>query len=403
MAQVRRRRRRRRRIRRMQQTTVLGAFLFVVVAAVVGICLLWRGSRPLFADVMIELGQPMPAISQFTTKYADPERVELITPESEIQIDKVGVYFVKLRYKKQEETVTLSVRDTTKPTVITRNVTVSPGTAASAEDFVVDIQDYSKTTVSFVEQPEILQTYGSVPVKICVQDAHGNQTIVDCKLEYTWLKSELLMEVGHVLTKADLLLDETVDEAVLDQAALDHITWFGVGSYEVGGDWNEETRTCHVTVVDTVAPELQLQEVTIYADEESVSAEDFVLSVTEASRTAEVRLITELVFGQAGSVQTVRIEAADASGNTTVAETTLRIVEDMPPVFTGLDDMVLEDSVITDYRAGVVAMDDRDGELVFQVDSTKVQPQKPGTYYVVYTATDRSGNITEATRRVIVK
>lgn len=403
MAQVRRRSRSRRRVRMLQRTTVFGAFLFVVTAIFLGIWLLWRGSQPRFVDVMIELGQPMPAISQFATKYADPELVELITPASDIQIDKVGVYPIKLRYKKHEETVTLTVRDTTKPAVTAKNVTVAPGMIVSAEDFIAEVQDYSETTVSFREQPEVLDTYGLVPVKLCVGDTHGNETVVQCKLEYTWLKSEFLMEVGHVLTKADLLLDESVDEAILDQAALDHITWFGVGSYEVGGDWNEETRVCSVTVVDTTAPELQLQELTIYADEEAVAAEDFILSLTDASRTEEVRLLTELVFGQVGSVQTVQIEATDASGNTTVVETTLRIVEDLPPVFSGLEDIVVEDSTIPDYRVGVTAVDDRDGELVFQVDSTEVQLQKPGAYYVVYTASDRVGNTTEAMRRVVVK
>ena len=403
MAHVRRRRRRRRRVRMLQRTTVLGAFLFVVTAVFLGIWLLWRGSQPRFVDVMIELGQPMPDISQFTTQYADPEQVELITPVSEIQIHKVGVYPIKLRHKRQEETVTLTVRDTTKPAVTAKNVAVAPGTVVSAEDFIVAVQDYSETNVSFLEQPEVLDTYGDVPVKISVEDAHGNKIIMECKLEYTWLKSEFLMEMGHVLTPADLLLDNAaVDEAIFDQAALDHITWFGVGSYEIGGDWNEETRSCTVTVVDTTAPELELQELTIYEDEVA-TAEDFVLSMTDASRTAQVRLLTELVFGQVGLVQTVQIEATDASGNTTVAETTLRIEEDLPPVFAGLDDLVVEDSGIPDYRAGVTATDERDGELVFQVDSTKVQLQRPGTYYVIYTATDRSGNVTEATRRVVVK
>lgn len=402
MAQVKRRKRRRRRVRMLQRTTVLGAFLFVVTAVFVGIWLLWRGSQPRFADVMVELGQPMPGISQFMTKYADPDQVEFVTPVSEIQIDKVGVYPIKLRHKKREETVTLTVRDSTKPAVTARNVTAAPGTVVSAEEFIAAVQDYSQTTVFFREQPAVLDIYGQLPVTVFVEDAYGNKTTVQCKLEYTWLKSEFVMEMGHVLTKSDLLLDKTVDEAVLEQAALDHITWFGVGTYGVGADWNGESRVCTVTVVDTTAPDLQLRELTLYTDEEA-NAEDFVLTLSDASRTARVRLLTEPVFGQAGGVQTVRIEAADASGNTTVAETTLQIVEDLPPVFSGLEDIVVEDTAIPDYRLGVTATDDRDGQLVFQVDSTKVQLRKPGTYYVVYTAVDRSGNVTEAIRRVVVK
>lgn len=331
MTQVRRRRRRRRRrVRTLQPTFLFGALLFVVAAIALGIFLLWRGSRPYFLDVMVELGDPMPALSQFTTKYADADRVEMVTPSASVQLDKVGVYPITLRCGRREETVTLTVRDTTKPVVIAKNVTVAPGSAVAIEDFIQEIRDHSETTVSFLREPKTLDVYGEVPVTISVQDAYRNETIVECKVEYTWLKSEYRMEMGHVLTKEDLLLVEDVDEAVLEQAALDHITWFGVGTYEVGGDWNNETRVCTVTVVDTTAPDLQLKELSILP-EERATVEDFIESLTDASRTESARLLTELVFGQVGSVQTVQIEATDASGNKTVKQTVLRIVKELPP------------------------------------------------------------------------
>ena len=402
MVQPTRKRRRRRRIRTLQPTLMFGGVLLVIAAIVVGIWLLWRGAQPRFMDVMIELGQPMPKISKFTTKYADSDEVEMLTPESEIHVDKVGVYAIKFRYGKKEETVTLTVRDTTKPTVTLKKVTVAPGTVVTTEDFIAEIQDYSETTVYFLDKPEVLDVYGSVPVTVFVEDVHGNVTMLEWKVEYTWLKAEYQMEMGHVLTKADLLLDATVDEAVLDQAALAHITWFGVGSYEVGGDWNGETRICHVTVVDTTAPELQLKELSIYADE-VVTAEDFVESLTDASGTAEVSLLTELKFGEVGTVQIVKIEATDASGNKTEAETVLQIIEDAAPVFSGLEDIVTNVGKTPDYRTGVTAMDDRDGEVSFQIDCSAVQLQNAGTYFAIYTAVDSSGNKTEMVRRVIVK
>ena len=394
--------RRRSRMRTLQPTLMFGAILLIVVGIAIGIWLLWRGSQPRFVDVMIELGQPMPKISEFTTKYADPDEVEMLTPESEIHVDKIGVYSIKFRIGKREETVTLTVRDTTKPKVTLKKVAVAPGTVVAADDFIAQIEDCSETTVFFLEKPAVLDVYGSVPVTIFVQDSSGNETIVDSLLEYTWLKAEYLMEMGYVLTKADLFLDSTVDESVLDQAALDHINWFGVGSYEVGGDWNGETRVCAITVVDTTAPDLQLKELSVYADQ-SVTAEDFVESLTDASRTAEVRLLTELKHGEPGSVQIVQIEATDASGNKTVAETTLRILEDQAPVFSGLEDIVTNAGKTPDYRAGVTVMDDRDGELNFQIDCSAVQVQNAGTYFAIYTAVDSAGNKTEMVRRIVVK
>ena len=381
---------------------MLGMLLFVVAAVSLGIWLLWRGAQPRFMDVMIELGQPMPALSEFATKYADKDNIELVSSAASIQADKVGVYPITLRSGNREETVTLTVRDTTKPEVTAKDVTVGPGTEVAPEDFVVEVKDLSETTISFQTAPNVLGSYGQLPVSICVRDAYGNETVISCELIYSWLKSEFVMEMGHVLTKEDLLLDPAVNPEVLDQAALDHITWFGVGTYGVGADWNGETRICNVTVVDTVAPTLELQELTIYVDE-SVTAEDFVVSVTDASRTETVKLLTQLTFGQVGSVQKVQIEASDASGNKTVAETTLKIVEDAAPVFSGLDDIVIDKYRIPDYRSGVSVTDDRDGELTFQVDNSKVQLQKAGTYFVVYTATDSAGNVTTMKRRVVVE
>ena len=99
---TRKKRRRRRRIRTLQPTFMFCAIILVIAAVVIGIWLLWRGAQPRFVDVMIELGQPMPEISKFTTKYADLDDVEMLTQETDVQIDKVGVYSVKFRYNKSQ-------------------------------------------------------------------------------------------------------------------------------------------------------------------------------------------------------------------------------------------------------------------------------------------------------------
>ena len=394
--------RKRRPVRTLQPAAMLGILLVAVVAIAICIWSLWRSAQPRFMDVMIELGEPMPELSAFATEYADLDDLELVSSAGSYNINKAGVYSLTLRTGSREETVTLTVRDTTRPKVTVKNATVAPGETVTVEDFVVKIEDLSETTVSFVTAPKVQERYGEMPITILVRDASGNETTADCLLICSWIQTELTVEVDYVLTKADLLLDPLVNESVLDQAALDHINWFGVGTYEVGGEWGGETRSCTITVIDTVAPELELQELSIYADEVAV-AEDFVVSVSDASRTETVKLLTQLTFGQVGSVQTVQIEASDASGNKTVAQTTLRIVADAAPEFAGLDDIVVDKYRIPDYHIGVTATDDRDGEVTFQVDDSKVQLQKAGTYFVTYTAKDSAGNETVMKRRVVVE
>ena len=49
------------------------------------------------------------------------------------------------------------------------------------------------------------------------------------------------------------------------------------------------------------------------------------------------------------------------------------------------------------------AIDKKDGEVSFQVDSSKVNPNKAGKYEVVYTAVDKAGNKAVEKAAVIVK
>lgn len=394
-------------MKRTRRRRKLNPTFLLTVAAVLGLAIflvgrLWIAAQPRFMDMMIELGQAMPAPAAFATEYADKAKVQMVSDPASIPIDKAGVYSVTLKSGIHKETVTLTVRDTTAPQVQLKDVAVAAGTQVTAEDFIASITDFGVTEYSFVTEPEIPEAYGETPVQIRVWDDSGNETIADCLLVCTWLKSEFTLEIGQTLTQEDLLLNLTVDEMILDQAALDHITWSGVGTYEIGGDWKEDTRTCKVTVVDTTAPELELKPLRILADK-TAKAEDFVLSLSDASGTASVKLLNELTFGQLGLVQTVQIEATDASGNTVIKETTMEIVEDDPPVFSGLTDLVLSKYTIPDYTKGVTLVDDFDTDLPYEVDDSKVQLEKAGTYFVTYTAVDSVGNQVSVKRRVVVE
>ena len=393
--------RRRKRVRKLRPTFLLTVAAFVGLLAFAG-WQIWRATQPRFLDLMIELGQPMPELSKFATEYVDKDSLELVTDPSQIKLDQVGVYSVTLRAGNRKETVTLTVRDTTAPSVQAQDLTVGPGTEVTVEDFLLSVEDLSETEVSFVTPPPAADTYTQSPVQILVRDASGNETVVDCMFRCSWMKSSYILEFGRLLTAEELLLDPAVDPAVLDPAALSHISWNGVGTYEIGADWGEESLICTVAVVDTTAPALELQPLVLFGDQTAVT-EDFIVSLTDASGTATAKLLTTLVFGEVGSVQEVTIEATDASGNVTTAQTTLTISEDKAPQITGLTDIVLSKYMTPDYTAGVVAVDDKDGEITFRVDDSKVQLKKAGTYFVTYTAVDSAGNETSLKRRVVVE
>lgn len=99
----------------------------------------------------------------------------------------------------------------------------------------------------------------------------------------------------------------------------------------------------------------------------------------------------------------IGIVAEDASGNKTVKDTTLtRIKDETGPVISGADDIEILQGKYVDFSSGITVSDDIDPNPSLDIDDKKADLNTPGTYYVVYTAKDRSGNVTELQRKVTV-
>ena len=75
-----------------------------------------------------------------------------------------------------------------------------------------------------------------------------------------------------------------------------------------------------------------------------------------------------------------------------------------PPVLTVPDSFTLKvGDPEPDYAKGAKAKDKGDGEVKINVDSSKVDLKKPGTYEVTYSAKDKSGNKASKNVKVTVK
>ena len=72
------------------------------------------------------------------------------------------------------------------------------------------------------------------------------------------------------------------------------------------------------------------------------------------------------------------------------------------PVISGVQTLTAVVGGTLSYRDGVTAVDDRDGPVPLQVDSSHVNLSVPGEYDVIYSAEDSSGNRTEVTATVVV-
>lgn len=84
----------------------------------------------------------------------------------------------------------------------------------------------------------------------------------------------------------------------------------------------------------------------------------------------------------------------------TAAPTTPR--DQTPPEIQGVQDKMVYIGETIAYRSGVWAEDDEDPEPVLEVDSSRVDLSKAGSYPVIYMATDGAGNTATATATVTV-
>lgn len=361
----------------------------------------WLYRQPKFRDVVIELGTSSLGIDQFATKYATLGKCRFLSDVSTLDIGKPGEHTLTLGHGNQQQTVTLTVVDTTAPEVVfITDRTAQPGYIPTAEDFVESSSDLSATTVSFAV-PVKADDLSDRSFTVMVADAYGNVTERRCSLSYQWLKESFQLEYGSTVTKEDLLLVPEAGSDLIDQMVIDALNRVGVGTYTVRSTSGNATRSCTVTVADTTGPVLELQTVSVYTGE-TADKEDFIVSVTDPSGVKEVRMLTELDFETQG-IQKVLFEAEDNQGNISTGEADFIVSTDVnPPVIKGLTTLLVNKGDTPNYLVGVSATDAIDGTCTVRYNASSVDTSKSGIYYVTYYATDKSNNKATARRKVEV-
>ncbi len=363
----------------------------------------WHYEQVKFQNVVLELGTESVSIDQFMTEYARPKQVGFVSDLAEVDIGKVGTYSLTLRHGSQEQTVTLTIQDTTAPTAdFVQSRTERIDYEPDPRDFVDNIVDLSETEVYFLTPPELPEDYADVMTTVVVEDASGNKIQEDCVISYLWMAESCTLELGDPLTADMLLLAPEKDAELIPQEKLEEVASAGVGTYEVSTTVGYRTNTTVITVQDTRGPELELQTVRKYLGK-AAKLEDFVVRAEDPSGEVTLTLLTELAFDAEGEFP-VTIEARDIHGNVTTGETTLVISTDtQPPKLSGLDAMTVEKNSSPDYLKGVSATDKVDGTCKVTYDASGVDVTKAGTYYVSYSASDKAGNTVTSRRKVTVR
>lgn len=375
--------------------------VFVALSLVIAV-VLYLAFRPKFKDVTLELGTEEISIDTFLVSDMYKNNAIAITDLGQIDLSKVGETEVTLSYRGKEQTVKLLIQDTTAPQVTFQDLTKSLKYKIKAEDFILEKSDLSEMTIELIEAPEITE-YGDYKVKISVKDTYGNETIGECNLGITWLIPEVVIEVGDSFSIKNLVLDVKEFGDRIPKSEIEKVDASVVGEYTIKAEYDGIEYTSIVKVQDTIPPELKLKDISIYDDEKITNYKKFIKSVSDASGEPTTTLKTEIDYSKIGK-QDIVIEAVDKNGNKTEKTATLTIKRDTEgPVISGLTNKTVSKNATIDYKAGVKAVDNKDGKCEFTVDSSKVNVSKPGTYYATYTSKDSKGNKTVAKRKITVK
>ena len=327
--------------------------------------------------VTMEAGAPTPAVDLFLTEGFHGELLDTITDH---MMRTPGEYVLRVQCPENKRifTTVLAIQDTVAPAATGQLLVLAPGETAAPEAFLTDAADETALQYTFLQTPDP-DSREIQDILIRVTDAGGNTADVPAQVLYSSLGRVTVEAKNGLLTGADIDRPEAEPEGFMANT---------LGNYPVRVRLTDGVEIALVTVVDTVAPVLTLQEKPFYTRHAYTPQE--LVNVADATSVA-------LSFVQApdqdsDQPQTFSVQAVDAAGNETTATFPLTLaVDDTPPVLYGVVNRTGYVNEPIAYLAEAYAEDDVDGRVDMTVESGVLLSRK-GKYTVTYTATDRSGN-----------
>lgn len=392
--------------KRIARIVTITLLVMLVVIAIVGALGYgwWLYLQPKFHDLTIELGTDTLGASDFMTDCAWGSLAKFVTDPGSIDLNRVGTTSITFRHGNQQETVDLTIQDTTPPrATIPAQQTLPVDKPVQASDLVKDVKDMSETRVYFEKEPELTPDYADQDVTVIIEDAWGNKTEGRVALSFRWLRESYALELGDKLTKKDLLLNPAQDDALLDQKALDNVNKAPLGEYQVASTCAGRDNFCTVTVQDTRGPALLVKNL-CRREGQGVEPQSFLDEVADPSGVKEVRITGEYDTDTLGTYP-VTLEAEDNLGNLTRVEINLVVSNDWdPPELTGsFEELTVVRESDPDLLEGISAWDEVSGECEVEVDTGKLNLSKAGSYFITYIAKDAAGNEATHKRKITVQ
>lgn len=217
---------------------------------------------------------------------------------------------------------------------------------------------------------------------------------------YHPVKSHIEIEAGaKELKVSDVLEDQDAKAVIKNNLTTEQLKT--VGEYEIQVIVDDKEYTCAVNVKDTTAPKAVLQTVKIYQNQK-IEPKMFIKEVQDVSKVS-IKFKDEVKTSSLGQHK-VTLILEDQAKNKSEVTGELNIMKDKtPPVIKGTKDIIVTKGKTASYKKGVTVSDNVDKDIELEIDSSKVNLNKVGSYKVVYKATDKAGNTTKKEIKVTVE
>ena len=294
--------------------------------------------------------------------------------------------------------------DTIAPQVTTKDSSVyaEDYSSVTPEQFIVEIKEDSSYTVEQIPLPA-LEVYGVMPYRFTVVDAAGNSTEAEAQLYVINLNKTLVSELGEGVPAAEEFLYAPGSE-VSFVTDISTINTMSEGSFDITLCVDGIEAVSTLCIKDTLAPTLVLKQAETWLNK-PINPNlfiDFEQSF-DNSDAFDTAYATEPDWSREGE-QTVTISATDAAGNSAVNNTTVVIKKDSKAPVVSVTDIDVKVGGTVSYKKAVSYYDDIDTkeEMTLTIERTGVNLKEVGTYKVIYTVTDCSGNSTSVTGKINV-
>lgn len=360
------------------------ALTAAVCAAAVAGCVIIKSS--VYKECIVEAGGKITASDFVRTDGEEACFVDVAEP---VATDTPGSYSLRIRLGAFQHKVVLTVRDTVPPEASVVEQSVKPGERLEAENFVKDVTDATRVDIRYESEPDYSR-FGRQEVRILLEDAGGNVTVLTSQLLISRVREEVTVEAGSGLPAADEFLLTEAGECTYDmQKAPDTGS---VGSFPVKLLVDGEVYESVLKVEDTTAPEGEVMDLAGFTPL-GRKAEEFI--VPDSIRDATAVTVTykkEPDMSREGT-QEVILLLTDEGGNTALKTAWLTLKADREkPVIHGAVGLSTVCGYGISYKKNVYVTDNSGEEIEVKVDASAVNLEETGSYPVIYSAVDASGN-----------